>query len=394
MSDRLAISGAERRARLAVRHRLAASARVDDDPVAIARSVVVLHATDPATVVLAAVARMREPDPNVVERALYDTRELVRMLAMRRTLWTVPIDDVAIVQRSSGDAVAANERKRLVQLVEDKGVAKDGARWLRRVEAKAMAAIEDAGELAAGDLSKAVPELAVRVPMNEGKAYAAAIGLGPRVLLVLAAEGRVVRGRPAGGWTSSRHRWVPVDVWLGAPIPHLPVEVARAELVRRWLDRFGPGTVADLKWWTGWSLGHTRAALSSLDVETVDLDGEDGVVLEGDTAPTAPEPFVALLPGLDPTTMGWKQRGWYLGDHQASIFDRTGNAGPTVWVDGRIVGGWTQRKTGEVVFRLLEDIGRERADDVACEADRLEQLLREVRVVVRFPSPLDRELCS
>ena len=394
MSDRLAISGAERRARLAVRHRLAASARVDDDPVAIARSVVVLHATDPATVVLAAVARMREPDPNVVERALYDTRELVRMLAMRRTLWTVPIDDVAIVQRSSGDAVAANERKRLVQLVEDKGVAKDGARWLRRVEAKAMAAIEDAGELAAGDLSKAVPELAVRVPMNEGKAYAAAIGLGPRVLLVLAAEGRVVRGRPTGGWTSSRHRWVPVDAWLGAPIPRLPVEVARAELVRRWLDRFGPGTVADLKWWTGWSLGHTRAALSSLDVETVDLDGEEGLVLEGDTAPTAPEPFVALLPGLDPTTMGWKQRGWYLGDHQASIFDRTGNAGPTVWVDGRIVGGWTQRKTGEVVFRLLEDIGRERADDVACEADRLEQLLREVRVVVRFPSPLDRELCS
>ena len=61
---------------------------------------------------------------------------------MRRTLWTVPVDDAAIVQRSSGDAVAAAERKRLVRLVEDKGVAKDGARWLRRVEGKAMAAIE------------------------------------------------------------------------------------------------------------------------------------------------------------------------------------------------------------------------------------------------------------
>ena len=385
---------ADRRARLAVRHRLATSARVDDDPVAIARSVVVLHATDPATVVLAAVARMRAPDPVVVEAALYDTRALVRILGMRRTLWTVPVDDAAIVQRSSGDAVAAAERKRLVRLVEDKGVAKDGARWLRRVEAKAMAAIEDAGDMAAGELSKAVPELAVRVPMNEGKAYAATLGLGPQVLLVLGAEGRVVRGRPTGGWTSSRHRWLPLAAWLGHPIPDLPVEEARAELVRRWLDRFGPGTVADLKWWTGWSLGHTRAALADLEVEAVDLDGEEGIVLAGDTAPTPPEPFVALLPGLDPTTMGWKQRAWYLGDHQASIFDRTGNGGPTVWVDGRIVGGWSQRKTGEVVFKLLEDLGRERADEVAREAERLERLLREVRVVVRFPSPLDRELCS
>ena len=132
-------------------------------------------------------------------------------------------------------------------------------------------------------------------------------------------------------------------------------------LVRAWLDRFGPATVDDIKWWTGWTLGHTRAALSALDVERVDLDGHEGLVLAGDTESPPLEPFVTLLPGLDPTTMGWKERAWYLGDHRSRIFDTNGNGGPTVWVDGRIVGGWAQRKTGEVVFQLLEDIGAERA---------------------------------
>jgi hypothetical protein len=386
------ITVAERRARVAQRHRLAPRARVDDDPVAAARSVVVLHASDPATVVLSAIQRMRTPDPSRVERALFEDRTLLRMLAMRRTLWTVPVADAAMVQRSSGDAVATTERKRLVKLLEDNGVAKDGARFLRRAEEKALAALEDAGELAAADLSRRVEELAIRIPMNEGKAYAASIGVGPRVLLLLAADGRVARGRTTGGWTSSRHLWAPLERWLGAPIGELPAEEARAALVRAWLDRFGPGTVDDIKWWTGWTMGHTRAALATIDVELVDLDGQDGVVVAGDTESPPLEPFVALLPGLDPTTMGWKHRAWYLGDHRPRIFDANGNGGPTVWVDGRIVGGWAQRKTGEVVFRLLEDIGSQRTAEVAECAAELEQVLGEARVAVRFPGPLDREL--
>jgi hypothetical protein len=386
------ITAAERRARMAQRHRLAPSARVDDDPVAIARSVVALHATDPATVVLSATQRMRTPDPARVEQALFTDRSLLRMLGMRRTLWTVPVEDAAIVQRSSGDAVAATERKRFIKVLEDGGVAKDGAGFLRRAEEKALAILEEVGEIAAADLSKRAEELAIRIPMNEGKAYAATIGVGARVLLLLAADGRVVRGRTTGGWASSRHLWAPVDRWLGAPIADMPPDEARAALVRAWLDRFGPGTVEDVKWWTGWTLGQTRAALAALDVEAVDLDGLEGLVLAGDREPRSLEPFVTLLPGLDPTTMGWKHRDWYLGEHRSRVFDRNGNGGPTVWVDGRIVGGWAQRKTGEVVFRLLEDVGTERAAEVAQRAADLEQVLGEARVIVRFPGPLDKEL--
>jgi hypothetical protein len=90
--------------------------------------------------------------------------------------------------------------------------------------------------------------------------------------------------------------------------------------------------------------------------------------------------------------MGWQDRRWYLGEHKAQVFDRNGNAGPTVWLDGRIVGGWAQRSTGEVVFRLLEDVGRDRTAEVAAAAAELQVRLGDIRVVPRFPAPLDKEL--
>jgi hypothetical protein len=383
----------ERRARLGRRHLLAPGLAVDD-PVAIARSVVVLHASDPSTVVLSVLARMAHPDPAVVEAALYEERRLVRMLGMRRTLWTVPVELAPVVQASSARAVAANERRRLEQLLEAAGVAKRVGPWLRKVEAATLAAVEERGEVAGAELTKAVPGLDTKLHLAEGKAYAATVSVSSRVLLLLAADGHLVRGRPRGGWTSGQHRWSTTAHWLGAPLDDLDPADAKAELARQWLARFGPGTVADVAWWTGWTLGATRAALAHLDTEEVQLDdGSIGLVLADDVDEvTAPDPWVALLPGLDPTPMGWKERGWYLGPHKAEVFDRNGNVGPTVWADGRIVGGWAQRKDGEIVTRLLEDLGRERAAAVGEAADRLQAAIGDVRFTPRFPAPLDKAL--
>ena len=118
-----------------------------------------------------------------------------------------------------------------------------------------------------------------------------------------------------------------------------------------------------------------------------------GFVLADDLEPTpVPEQWVALLPSLDPTTMGWKVREWYLGAHKDALFDTSGNAGPTIWVDGRIVGGWAMRADGEVVTKLLEDIGREASQAVDAEAGRLTDWLQAARVIPRFPTPLHKEL--
>jgi hypothetical protein len=92
--------------------------------------------------------------------------------------------------------------------------------------------------------------------------------------------------------------------------------------------------------------------------------------------------------------MGWRDRGWFLGEHAAALFDRSGNIGPTVWWDGRIVGGWAQRPDGEIVVRLLEDVGSAAAAAIAAEAENLQAWLGPARVTPRFRTPLERELSA
>jgi Winged helix DNA-binding domain len=241
------------------------------------------------------------------------------------------------------------------------------------------------------------------------KAYGGPANITSRVLVLIAAEGRTIRGHRRGGWTSGQFEWFLPEAWLhgGEKAAHaaadpeaglgagLDAGAARAELARRWLTAFGPGPVADLQWWGGWTGAQTKAALAALPVTEVDLDGQAGVALADDLDFPAGAPEVAaLLPALDPTPMGWQSRSWYLGPHAPLLFDRTGNIGPTVWWAGRIVGGWAQRATGEVVYRLLEDIGAEAAAAVAAEAAALEAWLGPSRVTPRFRTPLERELSA
>lgn len=305
----------ERRARLARRHHLAPGTWAAS-PVEAASSLVGLHGTDPASVYLAAAARMPAAEPATIERALYEDRELIRLLGMRRTMFVVPLDLVPIVQAACTRAIAVRERGRTVQLLGQSGVADDPGAWLEAVEEATVRVLATHGEGTAAELSVHEPRLRAQLLMARGKSYAASQSVSTRVLLQLAAEGRIIRGRPRGSWTSSQFRWAPIETWLRDGIDDLPTGTAQVELVRRWLGAFGPGTAADVKWWTGWTAGEVKRAVEKLGAVEVDLDGATGLVLPDDLEPVAPvEPWVALLPALDPTVMGWAGRAWYLGEH-------------------------------------------------------------------------------
>lgn len=381
----------ERRARLGVRHRLADRAAAT--PADAARSVVALHATDPASVYLSVHARTAPVPPEAISRALYDERLLLRMIGMRRTLFVVPVELVPVVHTSSSLAIAVTQRQRYTRFLTEAGVG-DGE-WLKEAEEATLLALTQMGQATGAELSAEVPVLRTSVLMSRGKSYAAQQNITPWVLFMLGVDGRIVRGRPRGSWLSTQYRWSLLHAWLPEGIGDLPIDEARAELVRRWLAAFGPGTTTDLRWWTGWTAKNVKQALAMLDPVEVDLDGQPGLVLREDVEPvSAPEPWVALLPALDPTAMGWNQRAWYVGDHAATLFDRNGNIGPTVWSDGRIVGGWAQRADGEVVFRLLEDAGQEKAAAVEARAAELTAWTGPVRVTPRFRTPLERELTA
>jgi hypothetical protein len=381
------IPDSERRARLAQRHALAPGHRAAD-PEAATRAVTVLHSTEPATVYLSLWARVDGLTVADVDRALYEDRTLVKQLAMRRTLFVFPRDLLPAAWGSASARVAAALATRLAKEVEKAGLADDGAAWLADARTAVLATVRGQGALTAQEIRERVPALEGRLDLAPGKSYGVNVPIAPRVLTQLGVEGALVRGESAGHWRLSKPRWTLMSDWLGDVPPAAKPDEGYAELVSRWLYSFGPGTEDDLVWWLGSTKGAVRAALAATAAVEVSLDDDrTGWVLPDDVEEVAPvEPWAALLPVLDPTVMGWKERGFYLGRHRPHVFDSNGNAGTTAWWDGRIVGCWIQDDDGVVEVRPFEKLPARALKALDAEAVRLTEWLGGVRVGTVYSS--------
>ena len=349
----------------------------------------VLHATEPATVYLSLHARVHDLTVTDVDSVFQDERRLVKQLAMRRTLFVFPRELLPAAWGSASARIAGPLAARLAQEVQLAGLAQDGVVWLEAARCAVLEQLAGGAELTAAELREQVPALAGRMNLAADKSYGGNFPVGPRVLTQLGVEGLIVRGRNAGHWRVSRPQWTLMERWLGELPEPWPEQDGYAEVVRRWLRTFGPGTGPDLQWWLGGTAAIVRTALAAVEACPVSLDGGGiGYVLAEDLEPVPePEPWAALLPVLDPTVMGWKQRDFFLGPHASSVFDRNGNAGTTAWWDGRIVGCWVQDPDAAVRVVLLEDVGAEGVRALAVEAERLTNWLAGVKVGTVYPSP-------
>ncbi|MGD0935666.1 MAG: winged helix DNA-binding domain-containing protein, partial [Streptosporangiaceae bacterium] len=289
----------ERRARLGLRHRLAGGTQAGD-PVAAARSLVAVHSTDPSTVYLSLLLRMTGGDTGTIERALYADRALIRLLGMRRTVFVTTLDAAPVIQAACSRAVAANERRKVLGWLAESGVSDDVAGWLAGTEEAALRALTARGEATAAELAVDDPRLRVQITLARGTKYEGTQNVCSRVLFLLAAQGKVVRGRPRGTWTSHQYRWAPLTAWCPQGTEALDgwtTEAAEVELARRWLAAYGPATPDDLRWWAGWTKTRLRRVLTELKPAEVDLAGVPGIALAGDLEPPPEaEPWAALLP--------------------------------------------------------------------------------------------------
>lgn len=323
---------------------------------------------------------------------LYDRRTLWRMHCMRSTLFVVPSSDVPAFQAGAGRQIAGREWDRLRNWLEADMDPEEAARWMDRM-AEAVVDVLGERELATRALAHELPELNRQVTVGSGK-WAARVPVSSRLLYLMAMQGRIVRTRTAGSWKASQYRWAVAEHWRGSPAERLTTEEGQAVLAERYLATHGPVTLADLRWWTGWTAAVARRALEEVRAEAVELEEGRGWVLPGDVEPEQQPagPAVALLPGLDSTPMGYKDRAWYLPVDPSPLFDGNGNVGPTVWVDGRAVGAWAQRPGGELGYELVERVsaeGRARIDE---EAAALTRWLDGVVVSPRFSTPLVKRI--
>jgi hypothetical protein len=389
------ITNAERRRRLAYRHLLLPDLRATD-VTAVVDALVALHSSDPVTVYLTAAARLDHPTIEAVDNALYDKRSIFRHHAMRRTLWVMGTNTIGPAHAACTVKIAGAEEKRFLSWLEATPSISRPHAWLEEATEQIVDYLNTGAPASTREIGLALPDLTSPINVAQGSRPAATIAAHSRALLIAALNGIVVRTRPQGTWIASNYIWDTATRWgLPALTNHDPGQGA-AELLVRVLDRFGPCTTTDLKWWTGWTLTMTRKALADIDAVEVSLEsGATGWVNADDAAGAIddPGPWVALLPGLDPTTMGWKERDWYLAQDVAlHVFDRNGNAGPTVWADGQVVGGWAQRANGEIVFDLHRELTNAHRGLLEDATARLVEFLGDTRFSVRFPSPNQKRL--
>jgi len=363
-----------------------APGNADGDVESVVRDVVALHATSAPTPHLSLRARMVQFEPEQLNAGIYVTRRLVKVLCMRQTVHVVASSDLGVVSAATGERLRRNARRELRQLVRWAGAsgAAEEESALARLQSEVAEIIRLHGPSTAAELSDAIPALHQRITYAPDKAYASEMALGSLLLPRLTMLGLLVRGRARGSWRSNQHEYALLDDWLPqGDLPPLPPDGARAQLLRRYLAAFGPASIDDAAWWAGWSKGEAQRALSARGEQVVQLDiptlGAGYWLLASDlpallSTPRLDDGAVQFLPSLDGYIMGYKDRRRFLDpQHYDQVFDRSGNAYATVWVDGLVVGVWREADGGIEVL-VWEDRA---ATQVAAEAARLGLFIRQ-----------------
>ena len=137
-----------------------------------------------------------------VSAAMYEDRALVRMMAMRRTLFVVPSDLVATVHAAASLAVAARLRAGLLKDLDtiptDPKLPRDLAGWLGDVEDKTEAALLARGTATANDLATDEPRLRTALLPTTDKSYDVRRNITTHRVLTLMVL-------PRAGWSATGH---------------------------------------------------------------------------------------------------------------------------------------------------------------------------------------------
>ncbi|OGO04146.1 MAG: hypothetical protein A2Y73_07690 [Chloroflexi bacterium RBG_13_56_8] len=372
----------------------------------VTRDIVALHATISTSPYLSPWARVPDFQRQALEDALYERRVLVKVLCMRTTLHVVASDELpyffhAAVERSLPPGFGGWESflvwAGLCQEDEEKELLED-------LHRRVLAVVAQKGPCTVQTISQAVPELRAKIRHDLGKSYEGEFSVGSRLVPRMCSLGLLVRARPRGGWRSSQYEYALLSEWLPAvDLKSVTPREARKWLVRRYLAAFGPATTGAVQWWTGFPNRDAQEALCALGSEIVPVaiqGADDEYLMLTDDAQRLREftpantPYIFLLPSLDPYIMGYKDRSRFLfSEHRSKVFDRAGNAVPTVWANGRLVGVWGQRKEdGSVIYHLFETVNAEAQKLLAIEAQRLEGFLGGEYLSIPFRTPFTRAL--
>ena len=306
----------------------------------IAQDICGLHATHPMTPYLSLFIRTRKFKREDLDEVLYEKRRLGKVRYARKTVYVIQKERISEVFSATKGMLEQRFGPYLEYLgMTKKDFEEASMSILEVLEGKGMTVKEIKKELEANLNISAIVNL-------------------------MCDQGLLIRGNPATGWKSSIHTYYPFHEYFpGIDLNEVDEGEAKKSMVKQYVASFGPVTVTDASWWTGFTKTEVKHILKDLkddmtSLEISDIEGEyvllapDKKRLESTSIPE--EPLINFMPLLDPYLMGYKERKRYLAPEQyTNVFDRSGNVTSTVLLDGRVVGVWDFDEEQEPTVKIL-----------------------------------------
>lgn len=304
-----------------------------------------LHAQVMSSAELTLWARIDDPDPGAVRRALWEERTLVKTWAMRGTLHLLPAAELPLWVAARGVVKPGHERPVWLR-----------AFGLTRGEAEAMlAAIPPALDgriLTREELAEAVAELSGIGHLSEKLRD----GFGT-LLKPAAARGDLCFAPNLG----PNVRFARPDQWLGTWEPVATEDAIRA-VIRRYLATYGPATREEFARWFGLtSPAQAGTLIERLGEEVVPVDVEGTrawLLAEHAAAATAAEPMrvARLLPAFDQYVVAAPrdQEAVLPARAKGLVYRPQGWLSPVLTVDGRMAAVWRHERAGDRLAVRIE----------------------------------------
>lgn len=321
------------------------------------RRVLALQAQEPASPYLALWARVADLDPADVDAAFAAAR-LVKATLLRITLHAVHAEDHPILHAAMQPTLRAAR-------LNDRRFTETG--------------------LTSEDADAVVPDLLAWATTGrtnqEAEAWLAERGVDEPWLWWALRHYAPLRHAPVGEpWSFARRpAYVAADAAVPTPGDRVAADEALAALVVRYLEAFGPASVADMSQFMLVQRGRLRPVVEALGDRLVQLAGPDGAVLhdvpEGVRPPGGAPAPPRLLPMWDSILFAYHDRSRVVpADLRGHVIRRNGDTLPTLLVDGRVAGVW-RAVEGRIEARALHTVSDAAWVGLAAEAAALQGFL-------------------
>lgn len=295
--------------------------------------------------------RIKDFNKSALDEELYEKKRLYRLRLMRSTLFIVSESLLPIAYSATIDRT----RKRLAGF---RKYYRFSEREFKKLKDEIIDLLEK-GEKTAAEIKK---ELGTTISIS-------------RVVRLLMEDVPLLRLKPLGTWKGEQFRYslLPKNIKL-----KMSKEKAKVLLAEKFLQSFGPVTLKDLAWWSGFSKKESEKILEN--IKTIDVG--DGLLLlekEGDDFENfkVDDEHILLLSSFDQYVITYKYSVYprlVTKNHLNRIYNEYGELHDPIIRKGRIIGRWwlKKRKMGYILYDKVVN-----KKELNQKIEEMEEFLRE-----------------